>query len=512
MARGVANLMHPPTGRRTRLLCTEPLEGRWLLSALGSALSPDADLDGGDDEGDDGARVATHQLPAPVLASLYARFPGAKLVEAELTSEDGRRVYEVTAEFAGREVDVTLAPDGDILEAETEAPQPGTQVPDDSETDAPERVPVVPKAPMPEAAPVIDSSAAPAPAANHGPVQVLEVESEDDVENEEVEVAPSQLPADVLNALAARFPTAEVIEAELDTESGAPEWDVIARLNGGLVEITFTPGGDVVETEQSLTIDDLPREVRDWARRKYPGWRIEEATLVSNAGGESYDLVVADPAGRQQLEATVRVQDARTSGGEEALAGRDAKTRGSESGERAAAVEPAAPNAPAESVAAASSAPENSAVASSPPADNESEPAQDDEAAADTQEELIEDGPGNGFGAALHALVAGAAQASWVPQVAGVLSDVLPVEVAVLERRLRGILEEAESFAQRAARGQALVGGSAVRLVVAVALAAVVQLLTPDPRRRRGGRAVVFNASSSTWGWVLGSVSTKRRC
>lgn len=59
-------------------------------------------------------------LPAAVKAAIEKAYPGAEIEEAEV-EEEGLKLYEVELEQAsGQEVEVTVAPDGTIVEVETE--------------------------------------------------------------------------------------------------------------------------------------------------------------------------------------------------------------------------------------------------------------------------------------------------------------------------------------------------------------------------------------------------------
>lgn len=58
-------------------------------------------------------------LPLAAKAALDALYPNAEIEEAEVEKE-GLKVYEVELEQNGQEVEVVLAPDGTLVEVETE--------------------------------------------------------------------------------------------------------------------------------------------------------------------------------------------------------------------------------------------------------------------------------------------------------------------------------------------------------------------------------------------------------
>jgi len=58
-------------------------------------------------------------LPAAVKAAIEALYPQAEIEEAEV-EEEGLKVYEVELEQNGQEVELTVTPDGTLVEVETE--------------------------------------------------------------------------------------------------------------------------------------------------------------------------------------------------------------------------------------------------------------------------------------------------------------------------------------------------------------------------------------------------------
>jgi uncharacterized membrane protein YkoI len=66
----------------------------------------------------DEEKVPLDKLPKKVTDAVKARFPDAKLVSAEKEEEDGKTVYEVAIENKDQKVEVTVTPDGDIIEIE----------------------------------------------------------------------------------------------------------------------------------------------------------------------------------------------------------------------------------------------------------------------------------------------------------------------------------------------------------------------------------------------------------
>ena len=112
--------------------------------------------------------------------------------------------------------------------------------------------------------------------------------------------------------------------------------------------------------------------------------------------------------------------------------------------------------------------------------------------------------------AALEALALGRGTSIWLPQVAGVLDDVLPIDLARVEQRINALLEELEALSARML-GDTSLGTAAVRLAAVGAFIAGVQLVLLRLRIPRGGPVLVFNQKNSSWSWIFGSTTFERR-
>jgi hypothetical protein len=251
------------------LLCAEPLEGRWLLSAPASEPSAPVPL----------------RLPAEIATSLQARYPGARVVRAELTTEDDEREYDVTADYKGRTLDATFDPSGKLLEAEV--------------------LPVAAPASATPAASV--EPAAPGAANQMRGVRIAPVETLDN----DAPLTESQLPTPVAASLEALYPGARVVEAEASGDRDAPEVGLRAEFQGSLLDLAFTPGGKLIESQLALNADELPPAALEWVRRRFPGATIDDAQVVSRAGVVSYEMTIAAP-GRTPIEATVHLAPGET--------------------------------------------------------------------------------------------------------------------------------------------------------------------------------------------------------
>jgi hypothetical protein len=119
-------------------------------------------------------------------------------------------------------------------------------------------------------------------------------------DEDEQDIALEDLPKAVVAAVEARFPGAELAEAEKETENGRTLYEVELKHNAREIEVSVTPQGTIVEIEKEIAEKDLPKVVRKAVKEKYPGSTIQEAeeiAVVKDGKDQvpSYEVVVATP-------------------------------------------------------------------------------------------------------------------------------------------------------------------------------------------------------------------------
>jgi hypothetical protein len=68
----------------------------------------------------DEEKIALDKLPRAVVEAVKKRFPDAKLKSAEKEDENGKTVYEVAITDKGHKSEVTLSPEGTLVEIENQ--------------------------------------------------------------------------------------------------------------------------------------------------------------------------------------------------------------------------------------------------------------------------------------------------------------------------------------------------------------------------------------------------------
>jgi hypothetical protein len=90
------------------------------------------------------------------------------------------------------------------------------------------------------------------------------------------------VPVEVTNSFANLYPS--VVAVEWDKE-GKNEFEASFKDNGNNVTVTFEGNGTVLETETSITANELPQSVENYIAVNYSEFRITEAAKLSDANG-----------------------------------------------------------------------------------------------------------------------------------------------------------------------------------------------------------------------------------
>jgi hypothetical protein len=330
-------------------------------------------------------------------------------------------------------------------------------------------------------------------------VEVVELDTAPEDADGDVPVV--NLPVHILAAVHVRFPGAELVEAERSTEGGTPVYNVTALFNGDAIELMLTTGGNLVESAQTITLDELPPALLAWVRQNLPGAVIGEAERVTAAGEVTYELLLATP-GEGRVEATLRFSPAETppatsardpdSGQPESIRWIDSAPQGvpqeaSPSGKSGPSIRPKQ-----------ASAVEVAATARVEPADEWADPlVEADGSVSDEEEEFSLETVGS------------IGPPAWLPEIAGVIQELVTVDAAALERGLREILATIEAIAATVV-GDASARSLALRLGIVAAALAAAQVVLLETTKTKREPVSACHAAQARWSWVLGDVASKR--
>jgi len=126
---------------------------------------------------------------------------------------------------------------------------------------------------------------------------------------DEEKVPLDKLPKVVVDAVKKRFPEAELVSAEKETEAGKTVFEVVIKDKGQSIEVTTTPEGVITEIEKKIEAKDLPKTVTGALEGKYPKatYKMIEEVIKVKDGKETleYYEVLLVTAENKKLEVSV---------------------------------------------------------------------------------------------------------------------------------------------------------------------------------------------------------------
>ncbi|MCH8804501.1 MAG: PepSY-like domain-containing protein [Planctomycetes bacterium] len=193
----------------------------------------------------DEQEVTLDQVPAAVKATILKESAGGKITEIERETKNGKVTYEAEFMLNGQEIEIKIAPDGTLLGREVE-----------------------------------------------------------DEGDDEDDLTLDQVPGPARAALLRLAGDAKIVEVEREKEHGVVVYEAAWVVNGTKHEAEVTADGALIETEQTIPVDQAPAAVRAAIAKRFGNAKVVvEKTMIviyeveGKIGGKNVELVVF-PTGR----------------------------------------------------------------------------------------------------------------------------------------------------------------------------------------------------------------------
>jgi uncharacterized membrane protein YkoI len=114
---------------------------------------------------------------------------------------------------------------------------------------------------------------------------------------EEKKIPLNKVPKAVLDAVKAKFPGAKLTGASTETENNKVIYEVAFTYKDHKYEVECTPDGGFVAIDKQLDVKELPKEVAQTLKTKYPKAKydvIEEVTKKDKIEYYEVELTTAD--------------------------------------------------------------------------------------------------------------------------------------------------------------------------------------------------------------------------
>ncbi len=117
---------------------------------------------------------------------------------------------------------------------------------------------------------------------------------------EEAKVNVQDLPAAVQTAVKAQTNGATILGASKEREHGLMTYEVETKLDGKGRDLTFDENGSLLEVEQEVNLDSIPRPAREAIQKKVAGRTIKKVESVTRGSRTGYEADVKTPDGGNQ--------------------------------------------------------------------------------------------------------------------------------------------------------------------------------------------------------------------
>jgi hypothetical protein len=97
---------------------------------------------------------------------------------------------------------------------------------------------------------------------------------------DEEKVALKDVPKAVLDAVKAKFKNAELKEATKEKEDKETIYEISIVDEGKKIDVSVVEKGEIEKTETEIAISDLPKAVADALKAKYPTGTIQKVELI----------------------------------------------------------------------------------------------------------------------------------------------------------------------------------------------------------------------------------------
>jgi hypothetical protein len=111
-----------------------------------------------------------------------------------------------------------------------------------------------------------------------------------------------KVPAPVMKAFKAKYPTAKIVTAEKGDQDGKQVYEFAIEQGGKKLEVSFSPDAKFVGSEEVIKESDLPAKVRQAFQKKYPKAEVVEVEKAITAEGGSekvvYEIIIKHEKGK----------------------------------------------------------------------------------------------------------------------------------------------------------------------------------------------------------------------
>jgi hypothetical protein len=116
---------------------------------------------------------------------------------------------------------------------------------------------------------------------------------------QEKKLKPAEVPPAISAAATKRFPNAQVSNWSREAEDGKTTYEASVSDASGKRDAVFSEDGSLVAIEESVAVSDLPAQVKDAVLAKYPHATLRKAEKISHDSQIDYEIDLAKAARKE---------------------------------------------------------------------------------------------------------------------------------------------------------------------------------------------------------------------
>lgn len=128
------------------------------------------------------------------------------------------------------------------------------------------------------------------------------------VRADEQSIKVADLPRAVAAAVKTKYPKGELSKAVKEEEKGKTTYEVVVEIEGKKLDVAVSDKGNILEVEEAIAAESLPKEVASAIKAKYPQARIKKAEQIikfeEDEEEKLFEIVLATE-GKADVEVTL---------------------------------------------------------------------------------------------------------------------------------------------------------------------------------------------------------------
>ena len=113
--------------------------------------------------------------------------------------------------------------------------------------------------------------------------------------SQEIKISSKALPAAVIKSYRSAYPNTKIAGATKETGKDGVEYEIISKDSvGKRTTLTYSADGTLIETEEPMTIDQLPAPVTGAITKQYPKGKVMGIEMAMKGPNMTYEVLIKD--------------------------------------------------------------------------------------------------------------------------------------------------------------------------------------------------------------------------